>query len=150
MLNIPTFAGHTSSLWGFARLAANLLSKFKQVPLYDRVPAFNRFLSLGVSTQFPSAMGKWRMIPTEPLMGGRRKYNRVLPGVLRGSLVILLSPPQCHAGLSIDAWNLALSVPLPLLAAQRHYPPSRQGRQGLVFGGVVAQKVVPDIFSLGK
>jgi hypothetical protein len=103
MLNIPTFSGHTSSLGRFARLAATLLSKFKQVPLYNKVPVFNRFLCLRDSTQFPSAMRKWQTIPTEPFMGGRHKYNRVLPGVPRRSLAELLSLPQCHAALSIDA-----------------------------------------------
>ena len=33
-------------------------------------------------------------------MGGRHKYNGVLPGALRGLLVALLSPPQCPAALS--------------------------------------------------
>jgi len=32
-------------------------------------------------------------------MSGRHEYNRVLPGAPRGSLVALLSLPQCHAAL---------------------------------------------------
>jgi hypothetical protein len=30
-------------------------------------------------------------------MGGRYKYDRVMPGAPKGSLVTLVLPPQCHA-----------------------------------------------------
>jgi hypothetical protein len=30
-------------------------------------------------------------------MGGRRTYDCVLPGALKGSFATLLSPPQCYA-----------------------------------------------------
>lgn len=66
------------SLGWFANLACPVLRKPRQVPLYNRVPAFDR-----------------------------HKNIRVLCGALRGSLVALLSPPQCHTALSMMPYILA-------------------------------------------
>jgi hypothetical protein len=40
-------------------------------------------------------------------MGGRHKYVGVLPSAPKGSLMILLSPPQCHIGLGMMPHTLA-------------------------------------------
>jgi hypothetical protein len=77
--------------------------------------------------------------PTEPHMAGRHKYDRVLPGALKGSLTTLLSPAQFHAALGMTSC-LCFSEPEPCLQSKDVTPPWR-GRQRLDFGGVVKVNV---------
>lgn len=63
-----------------------------QSPLVCLLPFFFYFLCSILSHK------KWstQSLPTEPHMDGRQEHD-VLPGAPKGSLVTLLSPPQCCA-----------------------------------------------------
>jgi hypothetical protein len=45
--------------------------------------------------------------PTQPHTSGRHCYDTVLLGALKGSLVTLLSPPQCYAARAMMPVTLA-------------------------------------------
>jgi hypothetical protein len=112
-----------------------LLSNPRQVLLYHSDPAFDRFLCRVFSIRVLRVMGKLQSPPTESLMGGRRKYNGVLPDTGTGSLVALLSVPPVPCSLWHNASPLGLVGPLTQLATYRCYLPLQWGCQRLVFGG---------------
>jgi hypothetical protein len=107
MLDFPRFAGNTSSLGWFARLAGPLLSTTRQVFVYHSVPALDKFCISCFLRKSPVSNGEKYSPPAEPVTSGKHKYNGVLPGAPRGSLTALLSPPQCHAALSTIPHTLA-------------------------------------------
>jgi hypothetical protein len=73
---------------------------------------------------------------TEPHTGGRYWYDGVLPGALKGSVVTLLSPPQCLTALGMIPHILALVDQSPVCHPKMLLPPPWRGHQGLDFGEV--------------
>jgi hypothetical protein len=63
-------------------------------------------------------------------MGGRHWYDRVLPGAPKGSLMTLLSPPQCHAALGTIPHALALVDQSPVCYPKTLPPITRMPRVG--------------------
>jgi len=79
-------------------------------------------------------MGKYQSSSTEPLMGGRHKYNEVLSSALWGLLAALPLLPQRHVALGMMSCALAW-------VDHGHYPPLQWGCQGLDFGGVTVCEI---------
>jgi hypothetical protein len=75
-----------------------------KAPLYG----FRHFLFYFPCSIFiPRELGEQQLPPTQLHTAGMHLYDGVQPGALKGSLAILLSPPQSHAALGTMPYTLA-------------------------------------------
>jgi len=116
-------------------------SESRQVLLYHGVFAFNGFLFYVFYIRVQQVMGNndhhlQSLLHVEGINTGGASW------CLRGLLVALLSPLQCHAALGMMPYMLVLGRPLSLLGIYRHYPSPRWECQRLVFGQALIKKCV--------
>jgi hypothetical protein len=93
-----------------------------------------RFLVVSIS---PTRMGELNSHHQQsPCRWKAYVYDAVLPGAPKGSFATLLSPPHCHAALSMMPHTLTLVDQSPVCHLE-HCPFLWRARLGLNFGGVV-------------